>query len=301
VPPKVRTLAGNGTVENELARLAALSHGVVTRAQLLSVGITPDEIKHRLGTGSLLREHRGVYRVGHRAPNREARYMAAVRAAGSRAVLSGLAAAHLLDLIKGRPPKPEVTAPTERRIDGVRTRRARDLSRSERTIWRGIPVTSPERTIVDLAGALDLDALARLVHEAEVRFGTGPEAVERVLNRRPRSAGAGVLRRVLFGDAHVTLSALERRFLDLLRDAGLPLPITNRRAGTTTWTVAGPIAGSRWSSTAIGTTARGMPSSRTAGGNATRAPAETSSSASRGETSPSDLRRLSPSCMGSSA
>src|SRR4051812_30973379 len=101
-----------GTVEQELDRIARAAHGVVTRRQLLAVGVTVDEIKHRLRTGALLREHPGVYRVGHRAPSVEARYMAAVRACGERALLSGRAAGHLLGLLRGAPPAPEVTAPT---------------------------------------------------------------------------------------------------------------------------------------------------------------------------------------------
>ena len=83
------------TVEAALAKVAARSHGVVTRRQLLAAGITRDEIEHRLSLGALLREHRGVYRVGHRAPSVEARYLAAVWACGDAAVLSGRAAAHL--------------------------------------------------------------------------------------------------------------------------------------------------------------------------------------------------------------
>jgi hypothetical protein len=88
-------------VEQELARIASHSHGVVSRAQLLRAGVTVDEIRHRLRTGALLTDYRGVYRVGHRAPSREARYLAAVRACGEGALLSGLAAAHLLGLLKG--------------------------------------------------------------------------------------------------------------------------------------------------------------------------------------------------------
>ena len=56
------------TVEQKLARLASASHGVVTIAELLRMGVTRDEIKHRLRVGALLREYTGVYRVGHRAP-----------------------------------------------------------------------------------------------------------------------------------------------------------------------------------------------------------------------------------------
>jgi hypothetical protein len=67
------------TVEAKLAQLASASHGVVTRAQLLRAGISAAEIVQRLRIGALLPVHRGVYRVGHRAPSLEARYLAAVR------------------------------------------------------------------------------------------------------------------------------------------------------------------------------------------------------------------------------
>ena len=92
--------------------MAGAAHGVVTRAQLLRAGVSDAEIEHRLKTGALLREHRGVYRVGHRAPSVEARYLAAVRACGDQALLSGRSAAYLLGLLKGSPPPPEVTART---------------------------------------------------------------------------------------------------------------------------------------------------------------------------------------------
>jgi hypothetical protein len=152
------------TVERELARLAAGSHGVVTRAQLLRAGITLAEIRQRLHTGALLREHRGVYRVGHRAPSAEARYLAAVWACGESAVLSGRAAAHLLGILNGPPPEPEVTLPSKRRVDGITTRRS---ERVEATTWRAIRVTTVARTLVDLAAVLPLDALARACHAWE--------------------------------------------------------------------------------------------------------------------------------------
>jgi very-short-patch-repair endonuclease len=212
--------------------MAGASHGVVAHEALRAAGITPAEIKQRLASGALLREHRGVYRVGHRAPNREARYLAAVLACGPGALLSGLAAAHLLGIVGGSEPRAEVTTPTERRVAGVATRRARGgLHRGDATVVSGIPATTAARTLVDLARLLDADALARACHEAGIRHGTTPRQVEAVLARRPNSAGAGRLRAILRGDVRVTLSALERRFLARLRDAGLPLPQTNRLAG----------------------------------------------------------------------
>ena len=219
------------TVEQVLARIAEAQHGVVTNRELRQAGVTAAEIKWRLRTGALLREHRGVYRVGHRAPSVEASYLAAVRACGDGALLSGRAAGHLLGLLKGPAPGPEVTAPTERRISGVRVHRSRLMHRREATSWAGIPVTTVARTLVDLAAVLPADALARACHEAGIRHGTTPAAVEEVLDRWPRRPGAGKLRRVLHGDVQVTLSKLEASFLARLRDAGLERPETNRRAG----------------------------------------------------------------------
>jgi very-short-patch-repair endonuclease len=223
--PKVRT------VERELARIASTGHGVVTRALLLDAGVTPDEIKGRVRSGGLIRVHRGVYRVGHRAPSVEATYLAAVLAAGEGALLCGRAGAHLLGLVKGTAPPPEVITRTQRRIEGVRTHRSRSLDARDATAVRGIPVTTVPRTLVDIASVLSFGALARACHEAGVRYGTTPKAVEDVLARRPNSPGTKKLRQVIHGDVHVTLSKLEAHFLELLRNENLPLPITNKPAG----------------------------------------------------------------------
>jgi hypothetical protein len=218
------------TVEQELARLASGAHGVVTRPQLLQAGVSDDEIRWRLRRGDLIRVHRGVYRVGHRAPSTEARYLAAVLAAGEGALLCGHAAAHLLGLLRGAPPPPEVTTRTERRIEGVTTHRSRLLDARDATDARGIPVTTVPRTLVDVAAELSANALARACHEAGVRYGTTPAVVEAVLARRPSTPGAKKLRKIIHGDVQVTLSKLEARFLELLRNAGLPLPVTNKPA-----------------------------------------------------------------------
>ena len=95
----------------------------------------------------------------------------------------------------------------ERRVAGIATRRCRRLHPRETTLWRGVPVTSPARTLVT------------------------PRQVEAVLARRSNTRGAAELRRVLRGDVRVTLSKLESAFLALLRNERLPLPETNRPAG----------------------------------------------------------------------
>src|SRR4051794_3274701 len=198
----------DGTVEAKLARLATRAHGIVDRPELLATGVSATQIRRRLRKGALIREFPGVYRVGHRAPSVEARYLAAVRACGNGAVLSGRAAGHPWGLLKGPAPRPEVTAATKRRIEGIKVRRARRAV--EATTWRGIRVTTVARTLVDLAAVLSAEDLARACHEAGVRYRTTPSDVAAVLAARPNAPGAGKLRLILNGDVRVTLSKLPR-------------------------------------------------------------------------------------------
>lgn len=222
----------DGTQARILREIATREHGVVTRREALAAGVSRPQLRHRLDNGTLLWVHPGVYRLGHVAPSVEATYLAAVRACGDGALLTARAAAYHFGLIRGPAPPPEVTAPTQRSVDGVLTHRARrPIDARDATVWRAIPVTSVARTLVDLAAVLSVDELARVCHEAGVRHRTTPKHVAAALARCPRARGATKLRRVIHGDVPVSLSVLERRFLALLRDAGLPLPVTNRPAG----------------------------------------------------------------------
>jgi hypothetical protein len=209
-----------------MAAIARRAQGVATRAELLAAGISSTAIERRVRNGLLIPQYPGVYRVGHAAPSVEASFIAAVKACGEGAVLSGRAAGYLWGLLKGSRPGPEVTAPTERRVTGIATRRSRSV---QRTTFRGIPVTTVARTLVDLAAVLTADELARACHEAGVRYRTTPRQVEAVM--RANAPGAKKLRAVMSGDTPVTLSELERRFVAIVRRAGLPLPETNRVAG----------------------------------------------------------------------
>jgi hypothetical protein len=222
----------NDTADRLVARIAGRSHGVVSRAQLLSAGVTPEQIRQRLQKGTLLQAHRGVYRVGHDAPSILATYMAAVRACGDGALLRGHAAAHLLGLTRSPPSKPEVLVPHNRRIEGITITRTRHLDPRDATTWRGIPVASVAKTVVDLATDLPGHELARVVHEAQVKHDLMPHHAEAVLARRPNAPGAATLRAILHGDIPVSISALERRFNALVDEAGLPMPVMNRHAGT---------------------------------------------------------------------
>lgn len=224
---------GDATAEQRLERIATRSHGVVTHHEAVQAGISADQIKHRRKIGLLLpTRYRGVYRFGHRAPGTGADYLAAVKACGpGPAELYGMAAAYWLSLLKGKsPPPPEVTAPANKNIPGLRTHWNRRGPAPLTTIWKGIPVTTPAQTIVDLAARLTEEELAVICHEAGFRHRTTPAQVKRVLERRPKAPGVAKLRRVLGWQTPVSLSYLERRFIALLRSEGLPLPPETNRS-----------------------------------------------------------------------
>ena len=155
--------------------------------------------------------------------------MAAVRACGPGSLLAGKAAAHLFGLLKAPPSLPEVLTASHRRIKGVLTHRSRRSDVTDGTMWRRIPTTTVQRTLVDLAAILEEAELARAVHEADVRHRTVPGQIEQVLTRRHNWPGARKLRRVIWGEVPVTLSKLEAAFIDQLRAAHLPQPEVNRR------------------------------------------------------------------------
>lgn len=222
------------TVEETIARLASRAWGVVTHAELRSAGVSVKQIKGRVRKGLLIREHPGVYRAGHRAPSAEATYMAAVKAGGQGARLTGEAAAYLVGIVKRRrPPRPEVSAPRQRTLEGVKTRHVRKgVPSGERWTYRGIPTLKPAAILVELAATLPADELARACHEAGVKYGTTPRQVEVVLARRHTAKGAAKLRAISRGDEPILLSRMEAEFRRLLRAEGLALPATNRPAGS---------------------------------------------------------------------
>jgi hypothetical protein len=114
------------------------------------------------------------------------------------------------------------------RTKGIRTRRCRHIDPLDVTAFRGIPITTVPRTIVDIAADLTLDGLALACHEAGVRYKTTPARVDAVLARKPNAKGAAKARLVTHGDVNVALSQLERGFLRLMKLHNLPLPITNK-------------------------------------------------------------------------
>lgn len=211
-----------------MAALVARQHGVVTRAQLRARGKSDGAIDWWVRTGRLHRVHRGVYAVGHPVLTDEARWLAAVLAAGRGAVLSHRSAAALWGIGVREGKAVDVTAPRSRvGTGGIAVHRPRRLGPDEATARRRVPVTTLPRTLADLADVLDERALSRAIHEAEVAHGLGAPALAGAVDRAWGRRGHGRLLRAAGGERDRSRSRLEQRFLRLCRDHGLPAPEAN--------------------------------------------------------------------------
>jgi very-short-patch-repair endonuclease len=221
-----------------LQRLAARQHGLVTYAQLLKLGFSDAAIPRRLARGRLYRIHRGVYVVGRRELSREGVWHAAVLAVGDGAVLSHFAAAALHECWTGRTGPVDVTVP--RRIGsrrGIRIHRVAELPAAATTIHRGIPVTTPARTIRDLAGTMYSErAFRRLVHEALSRKVVKLASLQKEIDRARRCPGIGRLKAEIADGAKPTRSGLEDDVVEMLRRHDVPPFETNVHVpGTPAW------------------------------------------------------------------
>lgn len=220
--------------ERSIAGLATRQNGVVTHAQLVRLGYGPQAIEYRRGAGRLHRVHKGVYAVGRPTLDLHGRWMAAVLACGGEAggaVLSHLDAAALWEILPSSGRAIHVTARRSRHgAAGIRVHRVRSLHPEDRTDRAEIPVTTVPRTLLDLADVVRRDRLERAFEEAERRRVLDVRAVERVLARSQGRRGLGPLSDLLqsrLGPPPDTRSELERRFWDLCRTAGLPMPPVN--------------------------------------------------------------------------
>jgi very-short-patch-repair endonuclease len=175
-----------------------------------------------------------VYAVGHLGLGQEAHWLAAVLACGDGAVLSHRSAATLWGIRLGELFRPEVTHAEIRRLAGVTGHRS-ELADADRATHRGIPVTSPARTLVDLAHVLDHDELTRALREAMFRRLYDPKAIEDALTRRPSKALKDLLT-----EAAVTQSMMEDRFLTICSRHRLPRPSTQHRIGAKRYDFAWP-------------------------------------------------------------
>jgi very-short-patch-repair endonuclease len=214
---------------------ARKQHGAISRQQLLALGWSDKGIKWALAVGKLHHaEWRGVYVVGRPELSRHGRVRAALLTGGNDATLTGGSAGDLWRIWKPRDGLIHISLPAvqkRRQRRGIAIHRRTFGPRDVTHHW-GIRVTSPLRTVIDLAATCDAAAAERLVNAADARNVIRADVLHRRLGEQAGQPGVPLLTGIL--DRHtfvLTESEIERLFPPLARRAGLGTPESQRRLG----------------------------------------------------------------------
>ncbi len=215
-----------------IARIAAAHNRVVTWTQLVDAGLGRRSVAHRVATARLYRSHTGVYLL--EPPGTATRVTlltAAVAACGGGAILSHRSAAELWGLLPPRPGDIDVTVMFRNPgvKPGIRRHRTTSLSPADIRTKRGIRVTSPARTVIDATAYLNDDDLEDLIATAFRENLASDRQLLAAIARFPTHLGAARVSAVLDldGGPAWTRAKTERLMLSLVRQARLPVPLTN--------------------------------------------------------------------------
>lgn len=186
-PGGSRTKPTRKEIYARIDRLAAGQHGIVTYAQLTALGLGAGAIAWLMASGRTVAVRRGVYRLCGAAPSWTGTVLAAVAAAGEDAVLSHRSAAALWGLVdrQRESGRLEITCGRRVRLDGVCAHRHR-LDAADRTVRNSVPVTTIERTLLDLAESCDRPTIGRHIDEAVRRGLTTIDRLRRMAARHRR-------------------------------------------------------------------------------------------------------------------
>jgi very-short-patch-repair endonuclease len=230
----------SGSRDERIAAVARHQRGRIATRQLRAIGVGPASVDWLVGRGRLLPSLRCVFLVGHSAPVELGAETEALLSVREGAALSHWTAAALLSLWTPAPKVVEVTlddAPAARN-QGVTVHRSRILESHDIWIRKGLPVTSPSRTLLDIAPRAT-DRQLELAFDRGISERTlSVSHVRDVLSRAGGHPGRGRLAVLVDQEqdaSTMTKSEAEERMLALVREAGLPTPIVGFPFGV--WTL----------------------------------------------------------------
>jgi hypothetical protein len=208
--------------------VAARQHDLLTHEQLLAFGLSRSAIARRVARGTLHRRFHGVYSLGSAPLSQEARWHAAVLACGDGSGLSHVSCAQIRRVTRSRERLIHVVSPRRRTVPGVRVHHCRTLDPREITSYRGVPVTTFPRMLIDLADVQHSDELANVIHEGAFHGMFSElatrDAMEIAKGRHNLHVLEAALRLHAAGSAG-SKSGYERAYRRLI--GGLPQPLPN--------------------------------------------------------------------------
>jgi very-short-patch-repair endonuclease len=237
-PTRVQIVGGgsvllvDGPVDGRIIQIADAQHGLVSRRQLLLAGLTRHMIQTRLEREQLRPAHQGVYVVAQLSDRQSGREAAALLACGPRAVLSHFTAARWWKLVPAHADElVDVLIPRAggrgRSRTGIRVHRTTSLPANQIRRIQGLPLTSPERALLDIAPRLSPRQLERALDEGLALRITSRTKLETLVAASDGHHGVPPLIPLLDSRRSPTLthSQIEEHLLSLIRAAGLPDPI----------------------------------------------------------------------------
>jgi hypothetical protein len=215
-------------LEETIRAVAARQHGLVHRPQLLGLGVSAHEVARRLGTGRLELLHPGVYYLDSAPATWKTLVLAGVLAAGPDALASHRTAAVMwdFDAIRGR--MIEVTVPYRESPEPEDVILHRTRRTNPERVADGIPITSPEKSLLDLARFIPERTLQKAARSAVRKGITTPEMMDLAIRTHGGRGVAGTrkFRRVVaFVADDQSGSVSEIDLKHLVMNAPVPRPI----------------------------------------------------------------------------
>jgi len=220
-------------IDARLRQLSRRQHAAVRRDQLLAAGVTRAQIATRVQRGEWQRAFHSVYILGDPTLIPLSIESAVLLSLGPDSALHHRTAGFLWDLARPKPQVVEVTIPRSnaRSRPGVRIHLTQSLDPKDIRHRDGLRVTSPARTIIDLAADSSSTELEHATSEAVAQRLMTDIELQEALDRTPANhPGAARLRARLSIDPDLLLrtrSVAERIAYPLILDAGLPRPRLN--------------------------------------------------------------------------
>jgi hypothetical protein len=211
--------------------------GLITGAQAVKLGLSRKALRYSVARGEMERVRRDVWVARSVAATYEQAVLAAVLAAGDTAFVSHLTAAWFWHLLRAHAePLIELTTVLERRpdVEGVRMHRSGLLMERDITRLRCLPISTPERTIIDCSSRLSIGDLGVMTDDSLRRRITTIGRLVRLNEQLPPAPGRSpakvrkMLARRIPGMEERD-SVLEDFVYDSLRKYGVRLPVAQHQ------------------------------------------------------------------------
>ncbi len=220
--------SSNESLDAAIADLARAQHSAFARQQAIGLGFSESQIKRRVAIGRWsivlpsVMEIAGSRRTGLQAA------MAATLWAGEGSLLSHSAAALLWEFEGIRARKPEVWTKRHLKSELVVVHQGTRLDRADRTMLGPIPITTPVRTLIDMAGRLEDLRLSAVMEDLIKRDLVDPERLRARLDALRGSGRPGAARLQALVDVRsegpAMESTLETLVWSLILESGVRLP-----------------------------------------------------------------------------